>query len=184
PEQARMRLPLSGVGHFHGGAVASLVQESRESRIAVFDLRQTAAGKADLPVSKESISGMSALSVEFVAKPEESHRVQSVIATALEGTLEEVSGFAGCLVMISDQEARLVTVVTLWTGEDRLKHCRENARWIQRLLTPYLDRCLRVQTLIAHLPAPGEVHEESKVRSQCFRAMRPVLRDDETVCVA
>jgi len=30
------------------------------------------------------------------------------------GTLKDVIGFAGCLVMISGQEARLATVVTFW----------------------------------------------------------------------
>ena len=54
-----------------------------------------------------------ALSVEFVAKPQEAYRVQSVIPSSLAGILKDVSGFAGCLVMVSDQEARLVTVVTL-----------------------------------------------------------------------
>lgn len=97
-------------------------------------------------------SGVAALSVEFVAKPQEAPRVQSTIPAALASALKEVTGFAGCLVLISDQESRLVTVVTLWAGEGRLKRCDENARWVRTLLAPYLDRCLRVQTFHAHLP--------------------------------
>ncbi len=41
--------------------------------------------------------------------------------------------------MISDQESRLVTVVTLWNGEGRLKRCDENARWVRPLLAPYVS---------------------------------------------
>lgn len=54
--------------------------------------------------------------------------------------------------MVSNYEARLVTVVTLWAGEDRSRRCEENVRWVRALLAPYLDRCLRVQTLATYLP--------------------------------
>jgi hypothetical protein len=112
-------------------------------------------------MSKGGASIVTALSVEFVAKPQEAHRVQSAIPTAVAGALEGVAGFAGCLVMISEQEARLVTVITLWVGSDRRKRCCENARWVQKLLTPYVDRYLRVQTLAAH--SPGTVLDGLKL---------------------
>ena len=103
-------------------------------------------------VSARSNSQVTALSIEFVAKPHEAHRAQLAIPSALAGALKEVTGFAGCLVMVSDQEARLVTVVTLWSGDDRQKLCSENLRWVRAVLVTYLDRCLRVQILNAHLP--------------------------------
>jgi hypothetical protein len=98
-------------------------------------------------------STMVALSMEFVAKPREAHRFQSLIPWSLSTALKRVRGFAGCLVMVSDQEARLVTVVTLWAGEDARKRCAENARWVQTLLTPLIDRQLRIQYLTALMPA-------------------------------
>jgi len=55
--------------------------------------------------------------------------------------------------VLSDQEARLVTVVRLWSGKERKKLCNENPRWVRALLATYPDRCLRVQILSAHLPA-------------------------------
>jgi hypothetical protein len=91
--------------------------------------------------------------------------------------------------MISDHEARLVTVVTLWAGSDRAKCCSQNVRWVQALLKPYLDRCLRVQTMVAHLPVlplqnflpaiqPGiNSSNESSI-------MQDPISEDETVCVA
>ncbi len=125
-------------------------------------------------------SPITALSIEFVAKPQEAHRVQTAIPAAVAGALKDVTGFAGCLVMVSDQEARLVTVVTLWTGNERVKCCRENVRWVNALLAPYLDRQIRVQTMVAHLPVicPG-----MNATSECF-AMQNLPSEDETACVA
>ena len=101
-------------------------------------------------------SQATALSIEFVAKPHEAHRAQLAIPSALAAAFTEVTGFAGCLVMVSDQEARLLTVVTLWSGDERQKLCNENLRWVRAILATYLDRCLRVQILNAHLPPVAE----------------------------
>jgi hypothetical protein len=91
-------------------------------------------------------------SVEFVAKPSEALKAQSTLAPAIISTLKEVTGFAGCILMTSDQEARLMTVVTFWRGSDRMKHCNANVRWVNTLLAPYMDRKLRVQTMVAQMP--------------------------------
>jgi hypothetical protein len=102
-------------------------------------------------------SRITALSIEIVAKPNEAHKVHAALPAAINGALGEVAGFAGCFVMIANHEARLVTVVTLWSGEDRMQRCNENLRWVRALLAPYLDRCLRVQTLAAYVPAALQV---------------------------
>ena len=135
------------------------------------------------------IPPVTALSVEFVAKPQEAHRVQAAIPAAIASALKDVNGFAGCLVMISDQEARLVTVVTLWAGNDRAKCCNQNVRWVHALLKPYLDRCLRVQTMVAHLPVlpmlnflPA-IRPETNAADECSM-MQDGISEDETVCVA
>jgi len=132
---------------------------------------------------------VTALSVEFVAKPQEAHRVQASIPAALAGALKDLNGFAGCLVMISDQEARLVTVVTLWAGSDRAKCCSQNVRWVHALLKPYLDRCLRVQTMVAHLPVLPLLDflpaapPETNTADECS-IVHNRISEDETVCVA
>jgi hypothetical protein len=79
--------------------------------------------------------------------------------------------------MASDQEARLLTVVTLWSGNERQKLCSENLRWARALLAPYLDRCLRVQILNAHLPMAAVLPDDSSVED-CLSA------EEETSCVA
>ncbi len=126
---------------------------------------------------------VTALSVEFVAKPEKAQTAQLTIPGAIIGALKDVTGFAGCLVMVSDQEARLVTVVTLWAGDDRQRSCSENARWVHALLAPYLDRCLRVQTLVAHLPLLPMLWGESKSDDKGAE-MQHAVAEEEDCCIA
>jgi hypothetical protein len=85
--------------------------------------------------------------------------------------------------MIANHEARLVTVVTLWSGEDRMQRCSENVRWVRALLAPYLDRCLRVQTLAAFVPAAAQVSREFAA-SCCEGAMQSGINKEAALCVA
>jgi hypothetical protein len=134
--------------------VPSRVRLSNPGDEVAFSFANSSAIQSCLPkVSATDNSQVTALSIEFVAKPHEAHRAQLAIPSALAGALKEVTGFDGCLVMTSDQEARLLTEVTLWSGNERQKLCKENLRWVRALLATYLDRCLRVQILNAHLPS-------------------------------
>lgn len=116
------------------------------------------ARQAQDPISTMPPNGMQSLtavmvhSVEFVATPKAAASVPATIPAAINNAFHGVAGFAGCMLMISDQEARLITVLTFWSGEDRLKRCNSNAGWIYKLIAPHLDHCLRVQTLAAHVP--------------------------------
>lgn len=160
------------------------VSQSNPANMAAFPFARPSSAESNLqPVSRTSNSQVTALSIEFVAKPHEAHRAQSAIPPALAGAFKEVTGFAGCLVMASDQEARLLTVLTLWSGHDRQKLCNENLRWARALLAPYLDRCLRVQILNAHMPAlaarlapPDAAYDSS--------AQDCLSTEEETTCVA
>jgi hypothetical protein len=128
-------------------------------------------------------SRITALSIEFVAKPNEAHKVHAALPTAINGALGEVAGFTGSFVMIANHEARLVTVVTLWSGEDRMQRCNENLRWVRALLAPYLDRCLRVQTLAAYIPAAPQISQsfEQPCSEEPFEAR---LNEEAARCVA
>src|SRR5258708_32737798 len=161
--------------------MASPVWYSSERQHPAYPFSQTAKSKPHARAGGTSRTPpITALNIEFVAKPQEAHRVQTAIPAAIAGVLKDVTGFAGRLVMISDQEARLVTVVTLWTGSERVKCCRENVRWVNALLAPYLDRRIRVQTMVAHLPV---IRPEISAASECF-AMQNLPSEDETTCVA
>jgi hypothetical protein len=143
-----------------------------------------AVGKAQTSKTETSaVPDVTALSVEFVAKPREAQRVEATIPRAIAGAFKDVTGFAGCLVMISDQEARLITVVTLWTGDEREKRCGENVRWIRALLAPYVDRCLRIQTMFVYLPMPCLMQEITNSADE-----RPLIQgapvEEGNLCVA
>jgi hypothetical protein len=83
---------------------------------------------------RHSSSRITALNIEFVAKPNEAHKVHAALPAAIQGAFCEIAGFAGSFVMIANHEARLVTVITLWRGEERMQRCNENVRWVMALL--------------------------------------------------
>lgn len=123
-----------------------------------------------------------ALSVEFVAKPETARNVELQLPEALRRTLEEVGGFAGSMVMISDQESRLVTVITFWSGADRVRRCAENRRWVQALLKPYVDGCVRGRTFLAHgLQAPPR---RANVQPALREEREAGMREEAEACAA
>lgn len=142
------------VGYHTGGVVGPLTKQKTESRPARAADRQC--------LSKTSQSGGAATGVttapeviahgvEFVALPGEAAKVQRAIPEALRSTFGNSESFSGCMVLVSEQEARLVTVITLWTGSDRVDQCAENASQVEKLLDPYVDRYLRTRRLTAFL---------------------------------
>ena len=128
-------------------------------------------------------SSVTAHSVEFVAKPGDALKAQSALAPAISGTLKGVTGFAGCMVMTADHEARLMTVVTFWRGTDRVKHCNANMRWVNALLTPYIDRKLRAQTMVAQLPAASFLDDATDCSNE-NASTDPYADLEAEVCVA
>lgn len=147
-----------------------------------FDLNRPSTTARTLGMCYTS-SRIAALNIEFVAKPSEAHKIHAALPAAINGALGEVAGFAGCFVMIANHEARLVTVVTLWSGEDRMQRCSENERWVRALLAPYQDRCLRVQTLAAFVP--GATQSSQQFEQPCSEeALEAVLQEEQAICVA
>lgn len=124
-----------------------------------------------------------ALTIEFVAKPDKARSAPALLPAAITGALQDVTAFAGCLVMVSDQEARLITVLTFWTGGDSQRSCSENLRWVHALLSNYVDRCLRVQTMVAHLPCLSLRREPANSAGTDAR-MPESSRPEIDVCVA
>jgi hypothetical protein len=157
PEPARMRLLSPGDRPITLGGFVERESPVRTQNIAKdrFTPTQKAA-----PCHAAAAS-LAALSIEFVAKPAEARRAHMAIPETVNNTLKGVSGYAGCLVMASDQEARLITVITFWIGEDRGKRCHENQRWLCRLLAPFVEGCLRTRTFAAHRAEMLEIRSGS-----------------------
>jgi len=172
-------LPRAGL--FIGGMLKSLVHYPNAIQNLSYPFLQTAARRQRRANGASAAPPLTALTIEFVAKPEEAHRVKAAIPGAIAGALKDVAGFAGYLMMISDQEARLVTVVTLWAGDDRAKCFNQNVPWAHALPAPFLDRCLRVQTMVAHSPVLPLIPPQSDDADVCSM-MQNLVSEDETTC--
>ena len=101
---------------------------------------------SQLPVAP-SVTFDTVVSVEFVAKPNQAAKIRDSLSAGIAATFETTPNFAGCAVMVSEQEQRLVTVLTFWRGASARSLPPESARWVSKLLDPYMDRKLRVQTM-------------------------------------
>lgn len=108
------------------------------------------------PVARNS-SHFTAFSFEFVAKPEQAAKAVLDLPAGMQSGLEDFAGFAGSLVMVSDLEARLITVIIFWQGSAARRSCAQSVRRVRAILAPYVDRCLRAQNLLAHLPSARAV---------------------------
>ena len=108
---------------------------------------------------------ISAQSVQFVASPGQTRKLQSVLPDAIRNAFRLVPAFAGCMVMVSDQEARRVTIVTLWKGKERARHCSENAEQTRMLLFPYVDHWLRSENHVAHFSTSSPAENTANSRS-------------------
>ncbi len=74
----------------------STVRHSNPANEVAFSFANSSAMQSCSPkVSATGNSQVTALSIEFVAKPHEAHRAQLAIPSALAGALKEVTGFAG-----------------------------------------------------------------------------------------
>ena len=107
------------------------------------------------PPVTPTVSFDTVVSVEFVSKPNQAAKIRDSLSAGIAATFETTPDFAGCAVMVSAQEQRLVTVLTFWRGASTGCMPPERIRWVCKLLDPYMDRKLRVQTMrsqVAILP--------------------------------
>jgi hypothetical protein len=101
--------------------------------------------------SGATVSRLLAEVLEFVALPGEAQKLQREIPLALRKANGKADGLLNCMVLFSEHETRLVTVITLWSERDRLKTGQDTSRRLKRILDPYVDRWLRTRTFISFL---------------------------------
>ena len=138
--------------------------------------------------------GWTVLSLEFVARPENARSAPLSLPGELQAGLEDLPGFAGSVVLVAEQEPRLITVVIFWSGSEGSRRCSQSIRRVRALLAPYVDRNLRLQTMMAHVPAPREIPEISAetnadeagfiLRENSVHAPVHEAVPEETICVA
>lgn len=115
------------------------------------ELRRLATRSAD----EGSTRQLRAQGVEFVARPGQAEKLQKAIGQARRNAQNTYDGFVGCLVFVSEQEERLVTLVTLWDGTEEAKQRDENSEQVRKLLEPYVDSWLRAGKFVTSVSMPG-----------------------------
>ena len=94
---------------------------------------------------------VTALRAEFVVKPGKEEAVQNTIAGILRDSFERERDFLQALVLVSEQETRLMTVITFWHSQGFAEARERRVMWLRKKLTAYLDQWLRVQSYSAHV---------------------------------
>ena len=120
-------------------------------------------------IAPQAAPAIVAHSFEFVALPGRAEGVQAEIPTAMRHAFRDTDGFLGSMVLVSEQEARLVTVITLWTGSNRLELCGESEKRLKRWLAPYVDRSLRTRRFASFVAAPDRFLAKADSHSQQAR---------------
>jgi hypothetical protein len=131
-----------------GGAPVATPMES---------LRLTQRAKeTELPAAESSSETESvqvfAEALEFVALPGASERLQRKVVSALRDKRANLDHLLNCLVLFSQQEPRLVTVITLWKGTGAANGHEQTSERLKKLIDPFVDRWLRERKFVTFLP--------------------------------
>ena len=92
-----------------------------------------------------------ALRAEFVLKPGHEEEARETIDVALASSFARDRQFLQALVLVSEMESRLVTVITFWHGSGFAEARGRRVVQLRQKLQPYLDQSLRVQAFSAHV---------------------------------
>lgn len=110
-------------------------------------------------------SGIVTLHLDFVAKPEGTRLLYRELGELLKDAGLMREGLETGLLLVSDREARLVTLLTFWDAQ-RFRAGRERRiAWMQKLLAPFADGPVRAQTSAPHFVLPELVSEIGNERS-------------------
>jgi hypothetical protein len=117
--------------------------------------RQTIARPKRLPEGtvEQTAAGVIILRVDFVSKPSKCEIAREVGDLLAEAGLHQ-KGLKASMLLVSDREARVVTLLTLWEAE-RFKLARERlASWTLKIVAQFADGPLRASTSVAHFLLP------------------------------
>jgi hypothetical protein len=92
-----------------------------------------------------------ALRAEFVVKAGHEERVRETIDAILEKSFGCDQEFLQALVLVSELESRLVTVLTFWQASGFAEARERRVSWLRQKLAQYVDQTLRVQSYSARV---------------------------------
>jgi hypothetical protein len=120
--------------------------------------RQTTARLERLPEDtlEQTAAGVVILRVDFVSKPNSKCEIATEVGDLLAEAGLHQKGLKASMLLVSDREARVVTLLTLWDGE-RFNPARERlTSWTLKIVAQFADGPLRASTSVAHFLLPKE----------------------------
>jgi len=91
-------------------------------------------------------SGLVALHLDFVAKPDGAGELNRELGLMLNHAGLAAEGLESALLLVSDREARLVTLLTFWDARRFATGREQRIAWMQKLLAAFADGPVRAQT--------------------------------------
>src|SRR6266481_8119410 len=96
------------------------------------------------------------LRVDFVSRPDNKCEIAAEVRELLAEAGLYQKGLKASMVLVSDREARVVTLLTLWDAE-RFNSARERlTSWTLKTVAQFADGPLRASTSVAHFLLPKE----------------------------
>jgi hypothetical protein len=93
------------------------------------------------------------LHLDFVAKPEGGRPAWNGLEAALSAAELWREGLESSILLVSDREARLVTLLTFWDAGRFLAARESRIAWMQKVLAPFADGSVRAHTSVPQVLA-------------------------------
>ena len=103
------------------------------------------------PTPTKPAEPWTALRIDFVARPQASGELEAGLACALQAARLEEAGMVASLLLVSDRESRLVTLLSFWDRRIFEPARERRVAWMEKLLAPFSDGAVRTQTGVPHL---------------------------------
>jgi Antibiotic biosynthesis monooxygenase len=92
--------------------------------------------------------------VGFISKPQCTDELAALLESSLNDLLQDFPGFAGTLVLRSQEDKRSLLVLSFWETERQAATTGWEANWaLGRVIRSMVDVCTKVQTFRASAPA-------------------------------
>jgi hypothetical protein len=119
--------------------------------------RKTTSSSGHIPERPEqNAAKVITLRVDFVSKPDNTCEIAAEVGELLAEAGLYQKGLKASMVLVSDREARVVTLLTLWDA-DRFNPSRERlTTWTLKIVAQFADGRLHARTSVAHILLPKE----------------------------
>lgn len=120
--------------------VGPLYSKQESSRSTELSARRNSNPK--IPLASRVVS----LHLDFVAKPDGAGELDRELGLMLNRAGLAQEGLESALLLVSDREARLVTLLTFWDARRFATGREQRIAWMQKLLAAFADGPVRAQT--------------------------------------